>query len=122
MAEGLANHFFSDKVEAYSAGTNPSKINSLAIKAMTELDIDISNQYSKNLTEFLNKDFDFAITLCSSAQEECPVFPGAKKTIHLPIKDPAKARGNEEERQNVFNNVRDQIYEKIKEFILKYLD
>jgi arsenate reductase len=112
MAEGFLKSFDSG-LEVYSAGTNPAeKINPFAVKAMQELGIDISKQYPKDVAIFLDKQFDYVITVCDNAKETCPVFTGeVKHRLHIGFEDPAEAKGNEEEVMSVYRKVRDQIYE-----------
>ncbi len=113
MAEGLVNHFFKDRAIAFSAGSNPTQVNPLAIKAMAQIGIDISSHYSKSLDTFKNKKFDIVLTLCEEARESCPVFPRAEKTIHLTFKDPAQALGTEQEKLIFFIKTRDQLYKSL---------
>ena len=109
MAEGLLHALAGEQMEVFSAGTNPSVINPLAIQAMKERGIDISQQRSKHLDEFLQQPFDYVITVCDNAAERCPVFPGPAKRIHWGFADPAAATGTQEQRMMVFRTVRDQI-------------
>jgi len=113
MAEGLLKSF-DPKLEVYSAGTKAEKVvNPYAIKAMAEIDLDISKNYPKLVDEFLNTDFDFVITVCDSAKEACPYFSGkVKKRLHIAFEDPADAKGTEEEKMVIYRNVRDQIRER----------
>jgi arsenate reductase (thioredoxin) len=94
MAEGLLRHLAGDRFEAYSAGTAPSGISELTIDAMREIGIDVSGQRSKSVDEFADQRFDYVITVCDSARESCPVFPGGQQ-LHWSIEDPsdAEARG-----------------------------
>jgi arsenate reductase len=109
MAEGFAKKFTS--FQAYSAGTRKSNLNSYAIKVMSEVNIDISDQFSKTINELENKDFDYVFTLCSDAEENCPVlFKG--KTIHKGFEDPPKLSENindDEKILNIYRRVRDEI-------------
>ena len=108
MAEGLVNHFLSDRWEAFSAGTEPSGyVHPLAIKAMAELDIDISEHRSKSVDEFSDLEFDVVITVCDDAAENCPLWLGSGNVHHIGFPDPADATGSEEERMAVFRRVRD---------------
>ena len=108
MAEGLVNHFLGESYEAKSAGTKPSLVHPLAVKAMAEIGIDILNQRSKRLEEFKGQEFDFVVTLCSDAEEICPFFPG-KEHLHQGFQDPAEASGSEEEEFDAFRRIRDEI-------------
>jgi len=109
MAEGLLRCRFGEYYEAHSAGTAPSRVNPWAIRAMRELGCDISGQVSKHVDEFLGETFDLVVTTCDSAVETCPIFPGAKETVHHSFEDPAAAAGSNERILAVFRRVRDQI-------------
>lgn len=110
MAEGYLNALFNSHIEAFSAGSRPSGfIHPLAVKVMAEDGIDISGGRSKPMTEFLGQPFDVVITVCDSAREACPVFPGSGEKLHHSFYDPAEAEGTEEEKLVVFRRVRDQI-------------
>jgi len=117
MAEGMLRHYGKEKVEVFSAGLEPSYVHPLAIKTMAESGIDITNQHSKTVNEFLGEDFSYVITVCDSAKERCPVFPGEYKAIHWSIEDPASAEGTETERMKDFSRVRQNILERINHFI-----
>ncbi len=117
MAEGMLKHYGNGEFEVYSAGLRPSHVHPLAIKAMAELDIDITNQYSKTVNEFIGQEFSYVITVCDSAKELCPVFPGKYMALHWRIKDPASISGTEEEMMKVFRKVRQNILKKVKHFI-----
>ncbi|MGB9642881.1 MAG: arsenate reductase ArsC [Candidatus Ratteibacteria bacterium] len=117
MAEGLANYYGRGKIQAFSAGLNPSIVNPFAIEVMAEIGIDISKHRSKNLEEFLGQQFDFIITLCESAKQNCPLFPGKATKIHWDIKDPADATGSKEEILTEFRKCRNIIKEKIIDFL-----
>jgi arsenate reductase len=79
MAEGLLRSLYGDRYEAYSAGTQPSRINPYAIKVMAEIGIDISTHYSKNIDVFHGIRFDYVVPVCNKAKEECPFFQGARR-------------------------------------------
>ena len=117
MAEGLVNHDLAGKVQDFSAGTEPSAVHPLAVKAMAELGIDISGQRSKGLDEFADQEFDHVITLCDQAAEACPVYFGGTHRSHLGFPDPAAVSGSEEEKLSAFRRVRDQIREKVIRFL-----
>ncbi len=117
MAEGLLRQLAGDRFEAFSAGTHPSVVNPLAIKAMDEIDIDISNHRSKSVDEFIDEEFDFVITVCDNANEHCPIFPGDAKRIHWSFTDPAAAEGDEESRLGVFRRVRNEIQQRLRLFL-----
>ncbi len=118
MMEGLLNHFGNGKVQANSAGTRPSTINPFAIEAMTEIGIDISTHYSKSIDEFANQTFDVVLTVCDSAQESCPFFPG-EKIIHKSFTDPAALEGSDQKKLKLFRKVRDEEMEWVEEFLKK---
>jgi len=114
MAEGIMNALLGANYHAESAGSKPSAVNPLAIKAMKEIGIDISGQRSKSVREFRGRTFDYVVTVCGD-DEECPYFAGGKHYLHKSFEDPAAAIGNEEERLEAFRRVRDQIRDWIME-------
>ncbi len=117
MAEGLLSHYAKGKHQAFSAGTHTTKVNPLAIQAMKEIGIDITQQFSKNLQYFQKQEFDKVITVCDSAKEACPNFPAETKKLHWGFKDPSQATGTYEEQLAFFRKTRDDILKKIqKEF------
>ena len=118
MAEGLLRHDAGDRFEVFSAGTQPSHVRPEAIEAMRELGIDISGHRSKSVDEFLGQPFDYVLTVCDSAKESCPVFPGKIATIHRNFEDPAALQGSPETRLAAFRRVRDQLREYLKTFPL----
>ncbi|MBI2251347.1 MAG: arsenate reductase ArsC [Armatimonadetes bacterium] len=109
MAEGLANFYGKGKIKAKSAGANPTILNPYAVKVMQEIGIDISNCKSKSLSKFINQKFDYIITLCDSAKQSCPIFPGKAKKLHWNIEDPVLAKGNEIKILNSFRKTREKI-------------
>ena len=118
MAEGFANALRGDIIEAYSAGISPKTVDPLAIKVMKEAGVDISHHMSKHVNELINKQFDFVITVCGHAYENCPVFPGKAKVMHRGFEDPpqlAREAKTQEEALYHYRRVRDQI----KAFILE---
>jgi arsenate reductase len=117
MAEGLINHDLTGKVQAFSAGTEPSFVHPLAIAAMKEVGIDISRHRSKSMDEFVEEKFDFVITLCDHAAESCPIFFGGVQRIHMGFPNPAAVSGSQEERLGAFRKVRDQIRTQLVEFL-----
>ncbi len=114
MAEGLGRQLLDGQYEVFSAGTRPSFVHPKAIAVMREIGIDISAQRSKSVQEFAGRTFDIIITVCDSAKEACPAFPGKAKRLHWSFKDPAAATGREDEILGVFRKVRDQIQSKIR--------
>ncbi|MFC1675648.1 arsenate reductase ArsC [Planctomycetota bacterium] len=109
IAEGWARHLKSDTIDAYSAGVRPIGVSSRAIEIMAEADVNISTHRSKHIDELSDIDFDYVVTLCDTAAQNCPVFPGNAKVIHNPFTDPYFASGTEKEVMAVFRKVRDQI-------------
>jgi len=116
MAEGIANHFLGDQVEAFSAGTQATRVNPAAIEAMREMGVDISRHRSKNISEFDGQNFDYVITLCGDANETCPLYIGGTIKTHIGFDDPAKATGSKEDILREFRRVRDEIKEKLTEY------
>ena len=118
MAEALWESLGVGNWQSESAGSKPSGyVHPLAVQAMQELDIDISEFTSKSLDQFRDESFDLVVTVCDNAKESCPVFPGAKETLHWPFDDPADATGTDEEKVVMFRRVRDEIKEKIQSFL-----
>lgn len=117
MAEGFLRHLAGERFDAFSAGTKPVGLNPDAVKVMKEAGIDISGQRSKNVSEFIGQRFPYVVTVCDTAKESCPIFPGAFRTLHWSLPDPAAAEGSFEERVEVFRQVRDEIEQHIREFI-----
>ncbi len=118
MAEALWEKLTAGKWEARSAGSKPAGyVHPLAIDAMKELDVDLSNATSKSLERFLEDPFDLVVTVCDNAKEACPVFPGATRVLHWPFDDPADATGNHEQKMACFRRVRDEIEAKISAYL-----
>lgn len=117
MAEGWLRHLGKDRFDVYSAGTHPVGLNPGAVDVMREVGIDISGQRSKHLSELNGQPFDAVITVCDRAKESCPVFPGRGQVLHWSFDDPASVTGAQEERKRVFQRVRDEIRERIVEFM-----
>ena len=109
MAEGLLARDGADRFEVESAGTKPGRVRSEAIAVMKELGIDISNHRSKHVDEYQSQQFDYVLTVCDNARENCPFFPGSAKRLHQAFDDPAAYEGSEEERLAVFRRVRNEI-------------
>lgn len=114
MAAGLANHFLGDRWKSYSGGTAPAGyVHPLAIEAMVELEIDISAQRSKSADEFRDAKFDLVITVCDQAARSCPLWLGSGQVTHMGFPDPVAATGSEDERLEVFRQVRDDLRQKV---------
>jgi arsenate reductase len=117
MAEGLLRHDAGDRFEVESAGTKPGRVRPEAIAVMKEIGIDLSGHRSKSVNEFADQNFDSVLTVCDSAKESCPIFPGHGTRIHHSFDDPAAIEGTEEERLAVFRRVRDEIRDYLTEFV-----
>ena len=117
MAEGLLRTMAGDFVEVASAGVAPSSVRPEAIEVMRELGIDISQQRSKSVDEFSGDQFDYVITVCDNAREQCPIFHGDVQRIHWSFDDPAAAPGDESARLIVFRRVRDEIKSRLQDFV-----
>ncbi len=115
MAEGLLRNMGGEKFEVASAGTRPVGMNPDAVKAMSEIGIDISGGRSKHVDEFVGQQLDYIITVCDNAKESCPIFPGGGKRVHHSFRDPAAAPAQEQ--PALFREVRDEIQEWLSEFI-----
>ncbi len=109
IAEGWARHLKGNVIDAYSAGIRPIGVSSRAIKVMAEVGVNISMHQSQHIDEFFEIDFDYVVTLCDNAAENCPVFSGKAKVIHKPFDDPYFASGSEEQIMATFRKVRDDI-------------
>ena len=118
MAEGLLRHLGNERFEVFSAGTEATLVRPMAIQAMAELGIDISHQHSKTLDRYLGEPLDDVITVCDTAAEACPVFPGATRRRHWSFEDPSKATGSETEQLKVYRQVRDEIRSRIEKELL----
>jgi len=117
LAEGLLRHLAGDEFEAFSAGVAPTTVRPEAIEVLAEIGVDISKHRSKSVEEFLGQEFDYVITVCDNANEHCPVFPGQTKRIHWSFTDPAAVQGDRELRLATFRTVRDQIAERLRQFV-----
>ena len=117
IAEGYLRHFAKGKAVIYSAGIETHGVNPKAIQVMKEDGIDISGHTSNNIDEYYSIDFDFVITVCDSAKENCPFFPTKALRFHQNFPDPAKASGSKEEIEHAFRSVREQIKDFSKDFI-----
>jgi arsenate reductase len=109
LAEGLMNHFHGGRFEAFSAGTEATFVKPFAIEAMKQIGIDITRNRSKTVEEFRGMKFDYVVTVCDSAKENCPFFPGAKAYIHMGFQDPSDVEGTDEEKRSAFARTRDEI-------------
>lgn len=117
MGEGFARFLGQGRIEAYSAGMEPTRLNPHAVAIMREKGIDISGQRSKVFNEDLARQMDVVITVCGNADERCPVLPPEVKKLHWPLEDPAAAKGTDSEVLAKFREIRDQIEERIRDLI-----
>ena len=109
MADGIVNHDFSGKITAVSAGTDPHGLNPRAVQVMHEIGIDISQNSSDHLNRYAGQNFDYVISLCGDANEQCPAFFGGVKRLHMPFDDPPRATGSDQQVLAVYRRVRDEI-------------
>ena len=117
MAEALLKKEAGETFEVYSAGVAPIQIRPEAVEVMDEIGIDISKNRSKSVDEFVGKEFDYVITVCDNANEQCPVFPVQTRRIHWGFDDPAAAVGDRQTRLAVFRRVRDEISARLRLFV-----
>src|SRR3970282_1749750 len=117
MAEGLLRHLAGDRFEVHSAGTQPKGLAEQTVEVMREIGVDISGQRSKHVEEYAGQAFDYVITVCDSARQSCPVFPGDGERLHWGYDDPSSAAGTDEQRLAVFRRVMTAIAERINLFV-----
>lgn len=122
MGEAFLRRYAGDHFEAHSAGLSPKGVNPYTIRVMDEVGIDIRDQESTPLREYLGREaFRYLITVCSNAEENCPtIWPGQTERLYWPFDDPAAATGTEEEIMAVFRRVRDEIDAKIKRWLVEH--
>ncbi|TFG10191.1 arsenate reductase ArsC [Candidatus Thorarchaeota archaeon] len=119
MAQVLLQELGNDKYEGFSAGTHiQSEVNPFAVEVLKERGLDTEGLHPKKLTIFKGQTFDYVITVCDNARQECPFFPGAKEMIHWSLEDPASFQGRYDEILTVFRETRDEIERKIREVLL----
>lgn len=116
MAEAFLRKFGAGKYEAHSAGTHPKGLHPLTVQVMTEAGIDVGQQRSKDVGGLSGQQFDHVITVCDSARQECPVFPGTTSE-HWSLPDPADAKGGDQDRLQLFRRVRDEISQRVRLFV-----
>jgi arsenate reductase len=117
MAEGFARSLGGGRVEAHSAGVEPSRLNPLAVAVMREKGIDISAHRSKAFDWDLARQMDVVVTVCGHANESCPVLPPEVKRLHWPLEDPAAAIGTDAEVLTTFRRIRDQIESRVRDLL-----
>ena len=121
MAEGLFRHLYSDDFDVFSAGSDPQKVDPLAIKCMEKIGIDISGHRSKSLKEFEGQEFDYVITVCGNPYNACPFFAGGKKYFKQPFEDPSIFDGTEEEKLELFVKIRDELKDWLEDLYYSYM-
>ena len=117
MAEAMLNRWGGDRYQAFSAGTEATGIKPETYRVMDEIGIDLAGHRSKTIDEFRGQPFEWFITVCDEAQQNCPVLPGVGHVAHWSIEDPSTATGTPEERLEVFRAARDQIGDRMRGFI-----
>ena len=118
MAEGLARALHGDELDVVSAGSRPAGwVHPLAIRALAEIGIDASGQTSKSAAQFIDEPFDVVVTVCDSAAQDCPVWPGAKRVEHWPIEDPSWGDDDPATRFNRFVETRNELARRIDELV-----
>jgi arsenate reductase len=105
LAEALLKHMGGDAFDVHSAGTSPKGVNPYALEVLAAHDIDASFAESKNMSRFEGQDFEYVITLCNDAAENCPVFPGDPQRIHWGFEDPAAVEGSDLQKKAAFQSV-----------------
>jgi len=122
IAHGFLAAMTAGKAHVYSAGVETHGVNPKAIATMKEIGIDISHHSSNNITEYLDVNFDYVITVCDNAKERCPYFPTKAVKLHYNFPDPAKATGTEDEINEQFRSVRAMIKTYCEKFVEEYIN
>lgn len=117
MAEGILRDLSRGTVDVSSAGTEPAGVHPLAARALRDMNIDVRRQRSKHVDEFAGQTFDVVVTLCDSARELCPVFPGDPERIHWSFPDPGAVAGTEEERLQAFKHTARELATRLRPFL-----
>jgi arsenate reductase len=117
IAEGFLRALGGDSFEVESAGTEATRVNPLAIRAMAEVGIDLTGHRSKTFDGFLEAPWDDVITVCDGANERCPVFPRSARRLHWSLEDPSRAAGDDEQRLEVFRRIRDEIAARVRAWL-----
>ena len=118
IAEGIMRQLAGDKFDVFSAGSHPSSVHPMAIKVMKEIGINITSHTSDPISNFLSKNINIVVTVCDNADKVCPVFPGKVERIHWSIKDPFKGWGSDPDDLDNFTRTRDDLVERIKNFLI----
>ena len=117
IGEALLTEMGGSEFEVESAGTHPKGVNPYAIRALGEIGIDWTSARSKMVTEFLDRRFDYVITVCDRARETCPVFPGSENTLHWGLDDPADVDGTDTQKLGAFRETRRELASRLRPFI-----
>jgi arsenate reductase len=117
LAEALLRAIGGDDFEVFSAGTRPKGINPLTVRVLAQEGLDVAGLRSKDVSEFVEQDFDYVITVCDSAAEECPVFPAARERLHWSFRDPAAVEGTEPEKLAAFQETLRGMRQRISLFV-----
>lgn len=118
MAEGMLRAWGDGRFDVFSAGTQATAVRPEAVEVMAEIGLDIGRHQSKSIDQFVNQPFEWVITVCDSARQNCPVFPGAANSAHWAVDDPAAVAGDPEARLAAFRRARDDLRNRIRMFIL----
>ena len=116
MAEGFLRHLAGRRFEVFSAGTEPKGLAGETVQVMRETGIDVSHQRSQHVDEFAGQEFDYVITVCDSARQACPAFPGAGQRLHWDVEDPADAEVSGLSRIEAFRAAREELRRRVEEF------
>lgn len=119
MAEAFLRHYAKGSADVFSAGLEAHGMNPMAVKVLQMAGLDVSSHYSKTMDEFIGQSFDYILTVCDHARENCPYFPGNAIRIHQNFPDPAKATGTDDQILQQFIKVRNEIDHYCREFIQK---
>lgn len=121
MAHGYLQKYASNRAEVFSAGIEAHGLNPRTVKVMAEDNVDISAHTSDKVDQYSAEKFDFIVTVCNNAKENCPYFPGKAIRLHNNFTDPADAQGSEDEILNVYRMVRDEINSYTRQFVDQHL-
>lgn len=117
MAEGLLRALAGDRFDVASAGTEATRVHPLAIRAMQEVGIDLTGHTSKTIDMLIDQPWNYVITVCDSANERCPIFPGKTTRLHWSFDDPSQATGTDADRLEKFRRIRDEIHAKLRDWL-----
>jgi len=117
IGEGLMRHLAGDKYDVFSAGVEPSRIHPMSILVMDEIDVDIRQQSSDDVNDYLNSGIDIVISVCDHAAQTCPTFPGDVQRIHWSLKDPFHGWDVDESKLPDYRNTRDDLKQRIQDFL-----